>query len=263
MDLGLNGKIALVTGASAGLGFAVARLLASEGADVAIAARRPDPLHAAAQQIRDEAPVRVLPIAADVTYPVACQRVVDTTVAELGGLDILIANAGGPPTGTFLELSDEQWQYASELNLMSTVRLIRAAVPAMQARGGGRIVVIASLSAKQPLPNLILSNTMRAGILGLAKSLANELAPFNILVNAALPGWTRTDRVKVLLADRARRQGISEAEAASAITSEIPLKRMAEPEEFAAAVVFLASARASYITGVALQIDGGQVRSII
>ncbi len=263
MDLGLNGKIALVTGASSGLGYAVARMLATEGADVAIAARRPDPLHAAAGQIRQEAPVRVLPITADVTYPVACQRVVDTTVAELGGLDILVANAGGPPTGAFLELSDEQWQYANDLNLMSTVRLIRAAVPHMQARGDGRIVVIASLSAKQPLPNLILSNTLRAGILGLTKSLASELAPLGILVNAALPGWTRTERVDVLLADRARRQGITAEEAARAITRDIPLQRMAEPEEFAAAVVFLASARASYITGVALQVDGGQVRSIV
>lgn len=263
MDLGLKDKIACVAGASSGLGLAVARLLAAEGARVAILARRPDPLKAAAERIQQETGAEVLPITADVTYPVACQRAVDTTAAHFGGLDILIANAGGPPTGVFEDLRDEQWQQAISLNLLSSVRLVHAAIPYMKSRGGGRIIVIASLSAKQPLPNLILSNTLRAGILGLTKSLSNELAPYNILVNSVCPGWTQTERVQYLMEDRAHRQGISREQATVAITNEIPLRRMAQPEEFAAPVVFLASARASYITGIALQIDGGQIRSIV
>lgn len=141
------------------------------------------------------------------------------------------------------------------------MRLARAAIPHLKQRGGGRIIVIASLSAKQPLPNLILSNSIRAGVLGLTKSLANELAPFNILVNAVCPGWTQTERVQYLVDDRARRQNMTAEQAAAAIVSDIPLRRMAQPEEFAAPVVFLASARASFITGIALQIDGGQIRS--
>ncbi len=261
MDLQLQDKVACVTGASSGLGLAVARLLAAEGARVAIVARRPDPLKAAAERIHQETGAEVLPITADVTFPIACQRAVNAAAAHFGGLDILIANAGGPPAGVFEDLSDEQWQQAVNLNLMSSVRLARAAIPHLKQRGGGRIIVIASLSARQPLPNLILSNSIRAGILGLTKSLANELAPFGILVNAVCPGWTETERVQYLLADRAQRQNITREQAAAAIVSDIPLRRMAQPEEFAAPVVFLASPRASFITGIALQIDGGQIRS--
>ncbi|MFZ2424091.1 MAG: SDR family oxidoreductase [Anaerolineae bacterium] len=261
MDLELRDKVACVVGASSGLGLAVAHLLAAEGARVAIVARRPDPLKAAAERIHQETGAEVLSITADVTLPIACQRAVDATAAHFGGLDILIANAGGPPSGAFTELRDEQWQPAVNLNLMSSVRLARAAIPHLKQRGGGRIIVIASLSAKQPLPNLILSNSIRAGVLGLTKSLANELAPFNILVNAVCPGWTQTERVQYLVDDRARRQNMTAEQAAAAIVSDIPLRRMAQPEEFAAPVVFLASARASFITGIALQIDGGQIRS--
>ena len=261
MDLELRDKVACVVGASSGLGLAVAHLLAAEGARVAIVARRPDPLKAAAERIRQGTGAEVLSITADVTLPIACQRAVDATAAHFGGLVILIANAGGPPAGAFTELRDEQWQQAVNLNLMSSVRLARAAIPHLKQRGGGRIIVIASLSAKQPLPNLILSNSIRAGVLGLTKSLANELAPFNILVNAVCPGWTQTERVQYLVDDRARRQNMTAEQAAAAIVSDIPLRRMAQPEEFAAPVVFLASARASFITGIALQIDGGQIRS--
>lgn len=261
MDLELRDKVACVVGASSGLGLAVAHLLAAEGARVAIVARRPDPLKAAAERIHQGTGAEVLSITADVTLPIACQRAVDATAAHFGGLDILIANAGGPPAGAFTELRDEQWQQAVNLNLMSSVRLARAAIPHLKQRGGGRIIVIASLSARQPLPNLILSNSIRAGVLGLTKSLANELAPFNILVNAVCPGWTQTERVQYLVDDRARRQNMTAEQAAAAIVSDIPLRRMAQPEEFAAPVVFLASARASFITGIALQIDGGQIRS--
>lgn len=261
MDLELRDKVACVVGASSGLGLAVAHLLAAEGARVAIVARRPDPLKAAAERIRQGTGAEVLSITADVTLPIACQRAVDATAAHFGGLDILIANAGGPPAGAFEDLRDEQWQQAVNLNLMSSVRLARAAIPHLKQRGGGRIIVIASLSARQPLPNLILSNSIRAGVLGLTKSLANELAPFNILVNAVCPGWTQTERVQYLVDDRARRQNMTAEQAAAAIVSDIPLRRMAQPEEFAAPVVFLASARASFITGIALQIDGGQIRS--
>ncbi len=261
MDLGLTNKVACVTGASSGLGLAVARMLAAEGAHVAIVARRPEPLKAAAEQIARETGAQVLPIPGDVTYPIACQRVIDTTAAHFGGLDILIANAGGPPAGSFEEFNNDQWQAAVNLNLLSSVRLAQAAIPHMKQRGSGRIIVVASLSAKQPLPNLVLSNTVRAGVLGLTKSLANELAPFNILVNAVCPGWTQTERVQYLLEARARRQNSTREEALAEIVNDIPLRRMAQPDEFAAAVVFLASARASYITGVALQVDGGQIRS--
>ena len=261
MDLELRDKVACVVGASSGLGLAVAHLLAAEGARVAIVARRPDPLKAAAERIHQGTGAEVLSITADVTLPIACQRAVDATAAHFGGLDILIANAGGPPSGAFTVLRDGQWQQAGNLNLMSSVRLARAAIPHLKQRGGGRIIVIASLSARQPLPNLILSNSIRAGVLGLTKSLANELAPFNILVNAVCPGWTQTERVQYLVDDRARRQNMTAEQAAAAIVSDIPLRRMAQPEEFAAPVVFLASARASFITGIALQIDGGQIRS--
>ena len=261
MDLELRDKVACVVGASSGLGLAVAHLLAAEGARVAIVARRPDPLKAAAERIHQGTGAEVLSITADVTLPIACQRAVDATAAHFGGLDILIANAGGPPAGAFTELRDEQWQQAVNLNLMSSVRLARAAIPHLKQRGGGRIIVIASLSARQPLPNLILSNSIRAGVLGLTKSLANELAPFNILVNAVCPGWTQTERVQYLVDDRARRQNMTAEQAVAAIVKDISPRPQAQTGQFPAPGVFLASARASFITGIALQIDGGQIRS--
>jgi len=261
MDMGLKDKVACVAAASQGLGKAIAYGLAAEGAKVAICARRPGPLQEAAEEIAAATGAEVLPIPADVSLPIAARRFVNTAAEHFGRLNILVTNAGGPPAGRFLELDTRQWRRAIELTLMSTVNLCYAAIPHLRAAGGGRIIAMTSVSVKQPLDNLMLSNSLRMGIMGLVKTLANELAADNILVNAVCPGWTLTERVRQLLADRAARRGISVEEAMAEIVADIPLGRMARPEEIANAVVFLASERASYVTGTAIVVDGGFVRA--
>jgi 3-oxoacyl-[acyl-carrier protein] reductase len=261
MDLGLRDKVALVAAGSAGLGLAVATVLAREGARVAICGRDATRLAAAADAIRDAGGQEVLAVAADVAQSVDAKRFVDEAASRFGRVDILVTNAGGPPSGEFLDLDEEAWRKGVDLTLLSAVNLCYAAVPHMRQAGGGRIIAITSVSVKQPLRNLTLSNSIRAAVVGLTKTLSIELAPHNILVNSVLPGWTRTQRVDELMAARTAKQGVAREQVEAGIVGDIPLKRMGEPEEFAAVVAFLASERASYVTGVAIPVDGGSIRT--
>jgi 3-oxoacyl-[acyl-carrier protein] reductase len=257
LDLGLNGKVALVTAASKGLGAAVAHQFALEGARLAICSRDEGRVQDRATAIRSATGADVLPVVADVSCPADVERLVDLTLGDYGQLDVLITNAGGPPSAPFLSLSPEDFEAAVQLNLMSAVRLCYAVVPQMISQGGGSIVTITSLSVKQPIDNLVLSNSVRLAVIGLTKSLANELGPQGVRVNSVLPGWTRTGRVDELLRSRAAQYNTTVEEEAERIAGSFPLRRMAEPEEFARVTVFLASPAASYVHGVALQVDGG------
>jgi 3-oxoacyl-[acyl-carrier protein] reductase len=262
MDLGLEGKIALVTAASKGLGEAVALRLAQEGADVAICARGEAHLARTAAEIEAQTGRHALPFPADVSDPSAVDALVEAVIERFGRVDILVANAGGPPPGQFLNLTPADWETAARLTLMSAVQLCYAVVPGMKDQGAGSILAMTSVTVKQPLPNLILSNSLRLAVVGLVKTLADELAPFNIRVNAICPGWTRTARVDQLLRDRAERNSSTPDEEAAKITAGIPLGRMGTPEEFAAAAAFLVSPAASFITGVSLLVDGGMYRGV-
>ncbi len=262
MDLGLQGRVALVTASSKGLGRAAALLLAQEGAQVAICARDEEALDQTGFEIA-ACGGEVLALQADVSEPDAARYLVEAVLAHFGRLDVLIANAGGPPAGGFREVSEADWAAAMQLTVMSFVRLCRAAIPALVKSDAGSILAITSMSVKQPLENLILSNSLRLAVTGAVKSLADELGPEGVRVNAICPGWTRTDRVERLLSDRAARSGSTVAAEAAQIAAAVPLGRMALPDEFARAAAFLVSPAASYITGVSLLVDGGMYRGVM
>lgn len=266
MDLGLKGKVAVVAGASRGLGRAIAEGLAVEGTRVAICARSSDAITAAAAEISKTDAARasggeVLPVTADVSRAGDVDRLVTQTLDRWGRIDVLVTNAGGPPSGPTASLTDAQWTGAVETLLFSVVRLCRAVIPVMQQQRWGRIIHITSFTVKQPLPNLALSNAVRLAVVGLAKTQAIELAPFNILVNTLCPGPIATDRLAELTQQYAARGNMTADEATQRLwLSQIPLGRLGEPREFADLAVFLASERASFITGCAIQVDGGAVR---
>ena len=260
MDLGLEGKVALVAAASKGLGRAAAMELAREGARLAIFARS-ERTDTTAEDIRAQTGAEVLSIRADVTQADQVQAAVEQVLARYGQIDILIANAGGPPPGNFLSLTDSDWQAAFQLTVMSAVRLCYAVVPSMVERGSGSIVATQSWTIKHPLAHLILSNSLRLAVIGLMKSLADELGPKGIRVNTINPAWTYTDRVEQLMADRAKRAGTTPEQEAAKAAAEIPLGRMATVEEFGRAIAWLASPAASFIHGHALLFDGGLVHT--
>lgn len=260
MDLGLRGLRALVAGASRGLGYAVAHLLAEEGCAVAINGHNPERLAAAAERIRTETGAQVVPVVGDLTDPAEPARVVEQAAQALGGLDLLVTNNGGPPAGKFEEIDEATWQRAVELSFLSHVRLIRAALPYLRQSRAASVLTITSYSVKQPIPNLVLSNSIRMATIGLTKTLALELGHEGIRFNSILPGWTRTERVLELMQYRAERNGTTVEEEIAKQARESPLGRMAEPEEFARVAVFLLSPAASYVTGAMLNVDGGMYK---
>ncbi|HEX3723637.1 MAG TPA: SDR family oxidoreductase [Nitrolancea sp.] len=261
MDLELTGKVAIVPASSGGLGKAIALAFGREGAKVIMCSRDEAAINAAADEVRGTG-AEVLALVADVTKPADIERLIASAIAEFGGIDILVTNAGGPPAGTFDRFNDDQWQAAFNLTLMSVVRLIRGVLPSMRERGGGSIVAMTSSSIKQPIPNLILSNVMRSGVAALIKSLADELAGDRIRVNTVVPGRIATGRIAQLDQANAEKAGISVEEMRDWSLKQIPMRRYGEPAEFADMVTFLASSRSAYITGATFQVDGGMIRSL-
>ncbi len=262
LDLGLEGKVALVTAASKGLGRAIATELAREGARIVVSSRDEGALSETAGEIRQETGAEVEYRVADLSSAEDIEALVSHAAGRFGGVDVLVNNTGGPPAGTFGDLDDEAWQEAFEQILMSLIRCVRGVLPSMRERGGGRIVNVASSSLKQPIENLTLSNTFRAGINGLAKDLSQDLAPDGILVNTRGPGRIATARTENMDDSQAESRGVSVEEVRGEFESRIPLGRYGGPEEFARVAAFLASPANSYVTGQAILVDGGMVRAM-
>jgi 3-oxoacyl-[acyl-carrier protein] reductase len=262
MDLGIKDRVAIVAASSQGLGKAVALGLAREGARLAICARTESALEAAAEQIRRETDAEVVARALDVTVHEEVRRFVGTVAERFGRVDICIANAGGPPSKTFADTTIEDWQAATNLNLMSTIYFAKETLPLMQERRWGRFIAITSVAVKQPIEGLILSNAIRSGVSGLIKTLSNEYGRYGVLVNSVCPGYTATARLVELSRKLAAREGVAAEEIVDRWARLTALGRVGLPEEFADAVVFLASERAGYITGVSLAVDGGLVKGV-
>lgn len=262
MDLGLKDRVAIVAASSQGLGKAVALQFAREGARLALCARTAAALEATAEEIRRETGAEVIARAFSVTDYDAVKAFVADTAARFGRVDICVANSGGPPTKTFAETTIEEWHRAAELNLMSTVYFAKETLPLMAERRWGRFLAITSMTVKQPVEGLILSNSVRAGVSGLIKTLSNEYGPFGITVNNVCPGYTATARLISLAEKLAEREGVTAQEIEDRWARVAPLRRVGKPEEFADVVVFLASERASYVTGVSVQVDGGVVKGL-
>jgi 3-oxoacyl-[acyl-carrier protein] reductase len=263
MDLHLNNRVAAVAAASRGLGFAAALELAREGANVAICSRDEQRVAEAAERINSATGSKVIGITADVSKAEQARSFIDNVVKELGSVDILVTNAGGPPPGALDDIDDAGVEQAYHLTLESALTLMRTAIPYMRQKQWGRIVNILSMTVKQPKTNLLLSNTMRPAILGFAKSISLELAKDNILVNNVAPGFTRTERLDELAEDLAKRGGNTKQEVFGEWEESIPMNRLGEPEELGRVIAFLASDAASYVTGVTVQVDGGSVLSLL
>jgi len=260
MDLGLKDKRAFVAASSRGLGFAAALTLAREGCKVVVNSRETENARAAAERITNETGLLSFGMVGDVGDFSAAENLIQSTVDVLGGLDILITNAGGPPSGSFEIFDDETWQKAVDTSFLSHFRLIRAALPHLRKSDSPSVLTMTSYTVKQPVPYLVLSNSIRAATVGLTKSLALELGKENIRFNSIMPGWTETERVVNLMADRAKTNNSTIEEERSKQTAEIPLGRLGNPQEFANAAVFLVSPAASYIHGVTLAVDGGIIK---
>jgi len=263
MDLQLKGTIALITGASRGLGFAAAMALAKEGAKVIINARNPEKLSEAASRIKRETHSEVYPIPGDLTNPNFPAELISAIQMSLGGLDILIANAGGPPSGQFESFDDTAWQKAIDLSFLSHVRLIRSALPLLRQSNYASVLTVTSYSVKQPIPNLILSNSIRAATVGLTKTLALELGNQGIRFNSILPGWTETERVYELMRYRAQINNTTLDEELQKLSRESALGRIGTPEEFGRVAAFIVSPVASFMTGVMLNLDGGMYKGTV
>lgn len=254
MELGLKNKIAFIAASSQGLGKAVAIELAIEGAKVIINGRNKDSLEKTKQEIETKTNAEVLALVGDLSVPAERDAIINSALQAYNTIDILVTNTGGPPTGKFEDLNQEHWDKAYNNLLLSVVGLVNGFLPGMKQQQWGRIIAITSMAVKQPVNNLILSNSVRASVAGLMKTLANELGPFNITVNNVMPGYTETERLTSLIKTN---PSFTNAK------SEVPLGRFGKPEEFAAAVTFLASERAGYITGVSLAVDGGWIKSLL
>lgn len=263
MDLGLNGKVALVAAASRGLGRAVAEELATEGATLVICSRKAETIDQTANEITAATGAEILALPCDVSQAADVARLVQSGIERFGRIDILVTNSGGPPAGQFDSFGVEQWEAATRLLLYSSVALARQVLPGMKERRWGRILNVTSIAVKQPVDNLILSNSLRAAVTGMARTLANEVATFGVTVNNIMPGYTRTERVEELARMMAEKEEITPTEFIARWEKEIPMRRLGEPREFAALAAFLVSERAGYITGASIPVDGGWIRSLL
>lgn len=263
MELGLTEKVALVAASSRGLGRAVAEELAEEGASLILCARGEALLNEVCDSLSPKLGGRILGVPADLALTADVERVVQLGLERFGRIDILVTNTGGPPAGQFESLSRESWEEAARLLLTSVLDLTRLVLPGMKARGWGRILNVTSIAVKQPVDNLMLSNSLRAAVTGFARTLANEVAACGITVNNLMPGYTRTERVEQLADALAAKEAIPPAEVRARWEAAIPMQRLGEPREFAALAAFLVSERASYITGSSIAVDGGWIRSLL
>lgn len=262
MDMGLKGKIVLITAASLGIGKAVAELFAQEGCKIAISSRSKTNLLSVSKEIKDKYSVDPFWSVCDLNKQKDIENTYFAVSQHFGTVDILVNNCGGPSPGLFQQLEEEEWNLAYEQVLLSVVRLSKLVLPGMMSKNWGRIINLTSISVKQPIDNLVLSNSLRAGVTGLTKSLSNEVARFNITVNNVAPGMTLTRRLYELAVVEAKEKGKSHEEVLVEMAKRVPLNRLARPEEIASVVVFLASKQASYVTGTTIQVDGGYIKNI-